>query len=357
MASSLSLIIVGILIGYLCYLQVQIIKHTKNKNEKNYCKILLVLYIICNIYFFIIVDFRFPLDTILILGYIIMIGFFYGFHLVIKYIFHVNTIMTDIDIQFQDTKKNLHEFLRKFFHFFVFGGSLLFIFLYNLITMEILRQNPTFGILALLNIDFIYDPDLNHPRIMELAMMTFFMIALPFAIIVERFRLDPEKEIPFHSLFVKSLRPSEQHNAAHYYFFIFGIFISAIFLPVACVFAILCLLCFGDTFASLIGKKFGKHKIKWEQEKSWEGTFAGFIFTVITAYFFVGWILSITLGIIFISIDVVTPEKIKISDNFLYPLISIVILGSLVYLIGIQIDAPLANIFEVINEFYLNFSS
>ena len=41
-----------------------------------------------------------------------------------------------------------------------------------------------------------------------------------------------------------------------------------------------------DTFAYLIGVRFGKHKIKESisPKKSWEGFLGGFIFTIITAY-------------------------------------------------------------------------
>ncbi len=179
---------------------------------------------------------------------------------------------------------------------------------------------------------------------------------MPFAIIVENFRLDPGKEVPFHILFVKSLRESEQHNAAHYYFFIFGIFIAVFFLPATAVFGILCVLCFGDTFASLVGKKCKKHrhKIKWEPQKCWEGAIAGLFFTFITALIFVGWFLALVLGVIFIIFDAITPTKFNVSDNFIYPLVSIVVLAIILYVFNFQIDAPIADWFTGLNELFLS---
>ena len=367
MVATLSLIIIGGLLTYFCYLQIGIIKHSRDKNEILYSKILLILFIICNIYFYVVVDIRFPLDIMIIVGYLIYIGFFWIFHLVIRYVFNADTTMKDIDTTFHEEKGGLHEFLRKFFHFFTFGGCLLFVIIYTYATISVMEQDPNFGgalrnamwedsIFAPLNVDILYDPDIYWPEQMEIAMMVFFQLALPFAIIVENFRLDPGKEVPFHILFVKSLRESEQHNAAHYYFFIFGIFISTFFLPATCVFGILCVLCFGDTFASLVGKRVKKnrHPIKWEPQKCWEGAIAGLFFTFITALIFVGWFLAIVLGIIFIVFDAITPTKLKVSDNFIYPLVSILVLGIILYVFGFQIDALIGSWFKDLNDMFLS---
>ena len=60
-----------------------------------------------------------------------------------------------------------------------------------------------------------------------------------------------------------------------------------------------------DTFAYLVGVKFGKHKIMptVSPKKSWEGFVGGFIFTVIAAYLTVSYFLEIELNqIIVISL-------------------------------------------------------
>ena len=71
----------------------------------------------------------------------------------------------------------------------------MFVILYVLGTLSIIEQDPNFGaelrnpmwedsIFAPLNIDVLYDPDIYWPRQMETAMQVFFMLALPFAIII-----------------------------------------------------------------------------------------------------------------------------------------------------------------------------
>jgi dolichol kinase len=366
MVSYITLIIISGFVTYICFLQTQVIKYSKGENEKLYGKILLFLFIAINLWYFINVDILFPADIILILGYTAMISFFWIYHLIIKYVKKSDTVMRERDTHFQDNKSYLHEFLRKFFHFFTFGGSLLFVIIFSVVSIEILKTNlilnkpvwfyiPGF---ASIDINLLIDPDLFFPLIMQAVMALFFMIALPFAMIVERFRLDPEKEIPFHGIFTRSLRESEEHNAADYYFFSFGIFLSAVLLPAAATFGVLCVLCFGDTFAGLVGKKSQKHRhpIKFENEKCWEGAFAGFFFTVFTAFLFVGWFLALILGIIFIIIDVITPQLLKVSDNILYPITSILVLSLFIYVLGFKLDGVVANFFTTINQAFIDYA-
>ncbi len=367
LVATLSLVVIGIVVAYFSYLQVQIARFSENRNDKFYIYILLACFVACNVYFYVIVDVRFPLDLFIMVGYGLMISFFVGFSIIYKRFCKLEgKKMKEIDHEFQD-KGSLHEFLRKFFHFFVFFGSLLFVVIYVMGLMDILRQDPTFGaivrnpmwedsFLADLSVDVVYDNDLFFPTTMELAMMVFFMIALPFSVITEYFRLNERKGVPFQLLLVKSLRPHEQNNAADYYYFTFGVYISTFFLPLACVFGVLCVLCFGDTFASLIGKRIDKdkkHHIRWESEKCWEGAIAGLFFTFITAIFFVGWILALVLGTIFLISDCLTPRKIKISDNILNPLLCTLILF-IILAFGFQINAPINTIFNELNSYFID---
>lgn len=365
MTSTFALSIIVILVVYLCFLQIQIIKHCKGKNEKAYCTILLLLYILCNTIWYLFLNIIFPFDLIIICGYLIIIGFFYIYHILNKHFLHREQEIFEVDSEFQDEKAYLHEFMRKFFHFFIFGGTLLFLIIYQIISVEVLQMfqedpsiltNPWEDVpgVAQLNENFILGQTFFYyiPRNPAIALTMFFMLALPAAIIVENFRLNPKLGIPLHSYFKKNLRESEQHNVAHYYYFIFGLYISAVLLPAICVFGILCVLCFGDTFASLIGKRVGKHKIRWESEKSWEGAFAGLFFTFITAIIFVGWFVALILGLIFIFIDVLTPNKLKVSDNFLYPLVCVAVLFFML-LFGYRIDSIMADFFYEISNFYL----
>ena len=62
---------------------------------------------------------------------------------------------------------------------------------------------------------------------------------------------------------------------------------------------------------------------------------------------------SRSMSIIFIIFDVVTPNTLKISDNFLYPFISVIVLAIFIYAVGFQIDAVVANFLAEINQWYV----
>lgn len=366
MSSSLSLIILGCVTVYLCYLQYKIAKFSRDRKDKFYVLVWMGFFILCNVMFYFNLDLKSPVDLMLMVGYGSMIAFFWGFHFIYKRVLGKSGIfMKPVDEDFQNSKENLHEFLRKFFHFFVFFGSLLFVVLYTAISKDTFTQYPDFGIygrnpiwedsfLAPLNVDFEVKPTFYSPTQMQIGMVIFFMIAMPFGIISEYFRLNPRLGIPFQPLFVKSLRPHEQHNAADYYYFTFGFFAAVFLLPAAAAFGVLCVMCFGDTFASLVGKRWPKskkHHIRWEEKKCWEGSIAGFIATLFSAVWFVGWIPALILSVIFIIFDLVTPTTLKISDNFLYPFVGVLVLFS-IFVFGFQMDAPVANYFSELNAWF-----
>ncbi|TFG10820.1 MAG: hypothetical protein EU535_08000 [Promethearchaeota archaeon] len=368
MSSSLSLIIIGAITFYLCYLQYKIAKFSKDWKDKVYVMVWMIFFILCNFVFYSNLELLSPVDLILIVGYGCMVAFFWGFHIIYKRILGKSGVyMKPVDEVFQENKENLHEFMRKFFHFFVFFGCLIFVVLYSTISLDVLQQYPDFAaygrnpvwedsFLAPLNVDFRVKPWFFKPLQMQVAMIILFMIAIPFAIIAEYFRLNPRLGIPFQPLFVKSLRPHEQHNAADYYYFTFGFFVAAFLLPAAAAFGVLCVMCFGDTFASLVGKRWPKNKkhfIRWEPKKCWEGSIVGFICTFVSALWFVGWILALVLSFIFIIIDVITPTKLKVSDNMLYPFISMAVIFVILFL-GFQIDSVVVNYFNEINQWFLS---
>jgi phosphatidate cytidylyltransferase len=70
-----------------------------------------------------------------------------------------------------------------------------------------------------------------------------------------------------------------------------------------------------DTFAYLVGVKFGKHKIMptVSPKKSWEGFVGGFIFTVTSAYLTVNWFTEIELNHA-IAISLFLPLTATIGD-------------------------------------------
>ena len=86
--------------------------------------------------------------------------------------------------------------------------------------------------------------------------------------------------------------------------------------------AILAAIFIGDPLATIVGVKFGKHKIFYNREKSVEGSFAYFVAVLAVAYPFIGlYALPIALIAAFVE-----SWGIKIDDNLMVPFIlSIVI--------------------------------
>lgn len=125
-------------------------------------------------------------------------------------------------------------------------------------------------------------------------------------------------------------------DASNSYYLFSGLFVASVLLPVGFVFGILCAMAFGDSAANVIGRRFGTHPVRWEPQKSWEGTATGFALTVLSSWFFVGVFPALVLGVAFVLIDVVTPTKVKISDNFAYPLLATGILAILAFTMAFE---------------------
>lgn len=82
-----------------------------------------------------------------------------------------------------------------------------------------------------------------------------------------------------------------------------------------------CAICFGDTAGVIFGKSIGKHKLKFQPKKSWEGLIAGAIITFSTSLIFLTLPFALIVMGIYAVVDLITP-KVPISDNFLIPLLT-----------------------------------
>ncbi|MGQ4875148.1 MAG: hypothetical protein ACP6IY_13865 [Promethearchaeia archaeon] len=111
---------------------------------------------------------------------------------------------------------------------------------------------------------------------------------------------------------------------------------------------------FGDLYAALIGRKFGKHKWKFINNKSIEGTLAGFIASLFIGWIFLGFYLALVAALIFVITDIVLPKIIKINDNLMTPLLSTLAIIFILYITGneILLLAPLFTISFIGIEFF-----
>ena len=101
---------------------------------------------------------------------------------------------------------------------------------------------------------------------------------------------------------------------------------------------------FGDAFAALIGKRFGKHKIEWKHingKKSWEGTIAMFWVSFISVMIILVlrgglgmadyMIISVMTAFISAAVELYTPNGM---DTVTCPLAAMAVLLPLIWLLG-----------------------
>ncbi len=160
----------------------------------------------------------------------------------------------------------------------------------------------------------------------------FFMLICLFIgnALVEIMRLRFNKyAFPMKRTLATTRRSTEIYDCSASMLLLLGLAISSLVLTygtadrikgVYCQMAVICIAVFSDMFAALIGRKWGKHKWKMVPGKSKEGTLAGLIVGVSTSMIFVGPILALIGGGIFIFTDLVL-DKVKISDNALNPIL------------------------------------
>ncbi|MFQ6136953.1 MAG: diacylglycerol/polyprenol kinase family protein [Candidatus Hydrothermarchaeales archaeon] len=90
------------------------------------------------------------------------------------------------------------------------------------------------------------------------------------------------------------------------------------------------ILALGDSASTLVGKNFGRHKILYNREKSWEGTIAGLVFALIGAQVFVKLPIAIAGAIAAMLIESV---PLKIDDNITIPTFSGLMMSLALYLL------------------------
>jgi dolichol kinase len=112
----------------------------------------------------------------------------------------------------------------------------------------------------------------------------------------------------------------EKLNYGAYLYFTIGQLFAAFITPPMVFFAILGISSISDLLTSQIGIRYGKNKIKWNKDKSWQGTLAGIISCFLISFFFIGLVWAIIFTIAFLIFDVITNKPLKLSDNLLLPI-------------------------------------
>jgi len=122
------------------------------------------------------------------------------------------------------------------------------------------------------------------------------------------------KKIPLITWFIKKFERNKVRPGLGVINFLIGVFISLVFFNSYIVFLSVLVLAFNDSFSTVIGIAFGKHRIRGK--KTLEGSIGGFIGTVLIISFFIN---SLT-EVLIISLTATIIEAItSLDDNLIIP--------------------------------------
>lgn len=75
-----------------------------------------------------------------------------------------------------------------------------------------------------------------------------------------------------------------------YFISIISLLYLSFFINEKICFAAIAVLAAGDGFAGVVGRKYGRNRLPFNKNKSWEGTLSGFVAASLTGFYFAGWI-------------------------------------------------------------------
>ncbi|NVM45032.1 MAG: hypothetical protein HWN79_08955 [Candidatus Lokiarchaeota archaeon] len=217
---------------------------------------------------------------------------------------------------------------RKIPHVLIFIG-LLFIWYLGIIivkdlTSSIIGMIPDDNNMFLLFLRILTEPDSIRSVLFSLGwfyyLLFFFFYAFCFIMIANEFTRKAKRfAFPFNFICRALLCEEEKRSYGTYLFFAIGQMVAALITPPMVFLTILGMSSLADLATSQVGIRFGKNKIKWNNEKSWQGSIAGVIVCFIICTLFIGvyWALIFTFA--FFLFDVFTNKPFNVSDNLLIP--------------------------------------
>jgi dolichol kinase len=217
---------------------------------------------------------------------------------------------------------------RKIPHVLIFIGLLFIWYLGVIIVKDILGSIsgmiPAQNNMFLLFLTIITEPDSISAVLFSLGwfyyLLFFFFYGFCFIMIANEFTRKAKRlGFPFNFLCKVLLCEEEKRSYGTYLFFAIGQMVAALITPPMVFLTILGMSSLADLATSQVGIRYGKNKIKWNNEKSWQGSIAGLIVCFIICTLFIGiyWALIFTFA--FFLFDVFTNKPLNISDNLLIP--------------------------------------
>jgi dolichol kinase len=167
--------------------------------------------------------------------------------------------------------------------------------------------------------------------------------ALAFAIISDIIRIVWGPEYSIFNFLTKSMLRNKEKNAAGPQIYIITGFIFSYMLYMAKIipdirifFAGILIACLSDASAALIGRRFGKHKVRLRNNdvKSIEGFIAGVTVAYLIGFVFIGPVYAILGAFIFFLTDYLPSVT---ADNILNPIFIPIGIQLMVFLLGLPI--------------------
>ena len=218
---------------------------------------------------------------------------------------------------------------RKIPHVLIFIGLLFIWYLGVSIVKDLIGSIsgmiPDENNMLLLFLTIITEPDKISDVLFSLGwfyylLFFFFYMFCLFMLANEFTRKAKRLAFPFNFLCKVLLCEEEKRSYGTYLFFAIGQMVAALITPPMVFLTILGMSSLADLATSQVGIRYGKNKIKWNNEKSWQGSIAGVIVCFIICTLFIGIYWAFIFTFAFFIFDVFTNKPLNISDNLLIPL-------------------------------------
>ncbi|MFX1297410.1 MAG: hypothetical protein ACFFD2_21460 [Promethearchaeota archaeon] len=255
-------------------------------------------------------------------------GIVFLFFIVVNIIHYLITRNSDDlnqkENDFSDRETIHHETIRKVFHICLFFAIIALLFIGYIVIKALYFQGSGLpGLqeayenywgssdgLGMQNVNLEFGQSIN--------LMFFFLLNTIF-IMSECSRLDKWFYFPLRKMAIIGIREKEKDTVASYVYFTSGMVFAATFIYPIPLFSIIGIMCFADTAASLVGRKYGNHKILFNRKKTWEGSIGGIAVCFLVTVLLVGPIWGLMATLVFFVIDTTTPT-LPISDNIGIPI-------------------------------------
>lgn len=138
---------------------------------------------------------------------------------------------------------------------------------------------------------------------------------------------------------------SEQEKKSYgtYVYFLIGQMFASFVCPPMVYIAILGMSGLSDLMTSQVGIRVGKHHLRWNGKKTWEGTIAGVLTSFMISFIFLGIIWALIFSFTFMCIDLFTNKPINASDNLLIPILSAMVYVLVRHLFDLNFIHPFMN--------------